>query len=1467
MAVVVFCTTYALILPALTLELRTNCGMEEHTHTEDCYTTKAVAKQTIVCTPEENADFVVHTHDDMCYDYAGNLICQLDERSEHAHTEDCYDEDGNLICEEVEVVLHTHSDDCYDKNNILTCGMPQVVTHQHTADCIKTAEGETVETKVLDCDKQEHTHTDQCFEEPDALTFTYEDDLVSGVITVPNSEDLPDNIECTVVPLDEDDSSYSDMVESVNETLADDNQVSSDIQLYSLEWTADGEAYELSDDTEATAELTLLEDADDTTVVGVTVDDTKDETANIVSVESNVVTMSLKKAKALGVAAVTQYTTVTGDYWRRLSSVDEIKNLAISGESYSTSNESSYNKFMLVYDNGMYALEGTCTVSGGKKYLGTTYPEFKFDKVEVQQVAGNTNYVQIKTVANGTICSPSNTPTTTYTLAYPHNKVFLLRELGAANKAWSYLIGGNSTSFSDNIDFEYDSDRQAFHMFTSQNGYLASDITPDESEYSIYTKYDPDYASNRGTLDATALHTNNETVVWSIKKSLQDVTSSIYSTPNSEVQVYVYENKALKVPDFSKLKDLDDAVLPRADKVTYDAYQTTSSAKTGTEEDTGYQYASDNTTSNIESILGAVGKNIKVEDQDDNDGRIVTDKSVVYKDDDYNAFSDYSDGEFSVTMSALGQEWTVEDAKEVATPIDVMFVIDLSGSMTALASTKDSVPVEGETEAEAALREKRAKYQRWQTVVDALNESMKQILSYPNNRVGVVCFSNDAITLLPLGRYVVASSYLPSGYIDGYISYDESKSTADEMRTTLATSPALFYEKDGEPGVLDANKYYSQVTTWKSGLNLWSGTYTQLGIQEAYNNFKEVDDDAHGRKPVTILMSDGEPTFGTFNYMDPASGPRYGVGTVGENGSLGYYTILSANYFKRMTSIEYGCKSAYYTVGFGINETGYGSYLADHDKDQATGYYADDAYRRAVLSPTKDNIDDLETMPTYNYTKNALTQKNMNISYSTASKFLYTLLTGSNQAQYIQNIEDRYLTYDSSTGYVNGQIILEQWLRTINNPYASDYSYADDSKIYGDFDVTMLESFLNSIIKTMEVANNYGFLLQGDSDLVMTDPLGTGMEIKGTPVLSYFGTLYKDPTVEDKGSYIEYTWNQKVKTQNSDTKGSQELDLSSITARVYTTNAGMQTVVFTVPEKLMPTLYPDLYKQFYYEELPIRLIYKVGLTETAVENAKDGDVFYTNLYDDDTGQAATTATFTPDSTNNYYKADFKEVDKQKTQNTTGTSSTYFTESVESTDSNSVKVTQTLGNNGKIVVNKEDTGLDLNVSKVWTTTSSDFVQVELIATGTTTQNGTTQTFTEVVDTATLDKDNKWNYSWSGLPSQSSDGTKTYTEYYIREIPIDGYTASYKDANDKTISTQQLTVKINNKDEDVYAVSASSGKVVITNTRFYSLPSTGGSGTYQFTFVGLTLMIVAGFMYIIIYRRNKNRNKEVKGDDFI
>lgn len=71
--VVVFCVVYALTLPAITLEGKTICGMEEHTHTEECY------------------------QDD-------KLICG---KEEHQHTEDCYEKEEEQPAEEENIQQDT----------------------------------------------------------------------------------------------------------------------------------------------------------------------------------------------------------------------------------------------------------------------------------------------------------------------------------------------------------------------------------------------------------------------------------------------------------------------------------------------------------------------------------------------------------------------------------------------------------------------------------------------------------------------------------------------------------------------------------------------------------------------------------------------------------------------------------------------------------------------------------------------------------------------------------------------------------------------------------------------------------------------------------------------------------------------------------------------------------------------------------------------------------------------------------------------------------------------------------------------------------------------------------------------------------------------------------------------------------------------------------------------------------------
>ncbi len=75
-AVIVFVTTYWMVLPAITMEREAACGMEAHQHDESCY------EDQLVCGIPEGED---HTHDSSCY--APVLVCG---KEAHVHGTACY---------------------------------------------------------------------------------------------------------------------------------------------------------------------------------------------------------------------------------------------------------------------------------------------------------------------------------------------------------------------------------------------------------------------------------------------------------------------------------------------------------------------------------------------------------------------------------------------------------------------------------------------------------------------------------------------------------------------------------------------------------------------------------------------------------------------------------------------------------------------------------------------------------------------------------------------------------------------------------------------------------------------------------------------------------------------------------------------------------------------------------------------------------------------------------------------------------------------------------------------------------------------------------------------------------------------------------------------------------------------------------------------------------------------------------
>lgn len=147
---VVFCTTYALILPAITMERETVCGLSEHVHTDSCYSRQRGA---LICTLAESEG---HTHTDACKGTKRVLSCTTPESDGHTHGEGCYDAEGVLTCTQPETQGHHHSDSCYRTEEVFVCGKVESVPHHHADECYAWENAAT-------CGIQEHTHTDSCY--------------------------------------------------------------------------------------------------------------------------------------------------------------------------------------------------------------------------------------------------------------------------------------------------------------------------------------------------------------------------------------------------------------------------------------------------------------------------------------------------------------------------------------------------------------------------------------------------------------------------------------------------------------------------------------------------------------------------------------------------------------------------------------------------------------------------------------------------------------------------------------------------------------------------------------------------------------------------------------------------------------------------------------------------------------------------------------------------------------------------------------------------------------------------------------------------------------------------------------------------------------------------------------------------------------------------------------------------------
>ena len=288
--------------------------------------------------------------------------------------------------------------------------------------------------------------------------------------------------------------------------------------------------------------------------------------------------------------------------------------------------------------------------------------------------------------------------------------------------------------------------------------------------------------------------------------------------------------------------------------------------------------------------------------------------------------------EFLITLSALSEGFALGAFNE---PIDAVFMIDLSGSMD-YGFDADGPPAAGQPK-------------RVDAMAEALNTAIKILMdANPENRVGAVAYGAydrrrpRTYPILSLGRYTV-----PAG--QKYFSVSATPSNLPGTGPPLVSCYRFLVNQNIAPA---AQTYEMPVL---------GGTPTQQGIYKGAQILMENDvltytdpesDITVTRKPVMILLTDGEPTFGWTDYVfpfDPSglNGDYYEFGdAITPNLGIDVLTVATASYWKEQVQEHYDSAP-------GVDNA--------ELEFLTIGIFTDNKHTQAVLDPGNNAAGDIET--------------------------------------------------------------------------------------------------------------------------------------------------------------------------------------------------------------------------------------------------------------------------------------------------------------------------------------------------------------------------------------------------------------------------------------------------------------------------------------------------------------------------
>ncbi len=275
-----------------------------------------------------------------------------------------------------------------------------------------------------------------------------------------------------------------------------------------------------------------------------------------------------------------------------------------------------------------------------------------------------------------------------------------------------------------------------------------------------------------------------------------------------------------------------------------------------------------------------------------NAGGVWTDKSVFNQnttiDGQHFNLSDVNN--FLVALSAIGSNMTVTGMNQV--PTDVMFVLDVSGSMD----------VDRNNAAKA--------------LVDSTNASMRSLLNAnPYTRVGVVLYSGDSSASASASVLLPLASYRTDDAQGEYLNYVTTTRWGEIYSETIRVDSDVY-------SVVIQNGEEQRQTVRVNSRQVTGGTYIQAGLDLAQEQFLAANTTATpegmgtvNRKPVIVLMSDGAVSRATTSF-DNIGNSNMGSGSDSSTTyAMGFVTQLTAAHTKYMVSQKYGNECLFYTVG------------------------------------------------------------------------------------------------------------------------------------------------------------------------------------------------------------------------------------------------------------------------------------------------------------------------------------------------------------------------------------------------------------------------------------------------------------------------------------------------------------------------------------------------------------------------